>query len=473
MDFNNNTYDFSNMFNVEERQLNLEPTKQLGSSTAGLGAKDISKPKASSSISGVDKLASLWRSIAEAFTDNPDDLVDPYERGRDQADEVYSKYDILEPIEDPAKARRIGGLTTKNLPMPVNAPVGRQRFSIFPEAAEEVAEEVVEDKVDDGLMSDPRKLGGSEGYGSLGKPVDSEDSLMRRPKARPTGLRDLDEIKVNKAAQEYLGITVDGDWGPASTRTLAGWQYQNDIPVSGELDDATIDAMENPTTEDPRKPKQLKSVLNDAGDAPDMTKIKSWAKENISDPVKAAAFVATVEAETGQSTLVESGHTTASAVRVFVTNNKYMHVDNDLTKPLDARGLRRKQKLEALGSGATGDEIFDFIYGSDADAVGSRLGNTQPSDGSTFKGRGLIQLSGRDNYQRVGDIMGVDLVSNPELVNDPKYAAAVAMAYLSLPGKDFFDGDLTSTKLASVIGHQGSGAARWTRTTELKNEMYP
>ena len=55
------------------------------------------------------------------------------------ADEVYSKYDILEPIEDPAKARRIGGLTTKNLPMPVDAPVGRQRFSIFPEAEEDVA----------------------------------------------------------------------------------------------------------------------------------------------------------------------------------------------------------------------------------------------------------------------------------------------------------------------------------------------
>ena len=149
MDFNNNTYDFSNMFNVEERQLNLEPTKQFGSSTAGLGAKDVSKPKASSSISGVEKLASIWSSIAEAFSDNPDDLVDPYEKGRDQAGEVYSKYDILEPIEGPAKARRIGGLTTKNLPMPVDAPVGRQRFSIFPEAAEEV----VEDKVDDGLMS--------------------------------------------------------------------------------------------------------------------------------------------------------------------------------------------------------------------------------------------------------------------------------------------------------------------------------
>ena len=222
MDFNNNTYDFSNMFNVEERQLNLEPTKQLGSSTAGLGAKDISKPKASSSISGVEKLASIWSSIAEAFSDNPDDLVDPYEKGRDQAGEVYSKYDILEPIEGPAKARRIGGLTTKNLPMPVDAPVGRQRFSIFPEAAEEVVaeevieevvEDVVEDKVDDGLMS--RQVTPEE-RAALSKISDDDigDGLMSspRPKDRPSSVAanvDFDFIKQREGYETKMYLPVD------------------------------------------------------------------------------------------------------------------------------------------------------------------------------------------------------------------------------------------------------------------------
>lgn len=57
--------------------------------------------------------------------------------------------------------------------------------------------------------------------------------LMTRPKARPTGLRALSEPEKNKAAQKYLGITADGIWGKGSTRKLAGWQYQNGVPVSG------------------------------------------------------------------------------------------------------------------------------------------------------------------------------------------------------------------------------------------------
>ena len=231
--------------------------------------------------------------------------------------------------------------------------------------------------------------------------------------------------------------------------------------------------MENPETEDPRKEITRKSVLNTAGTAPDISKVKDWAKENIKDPMRAAAFVATVEAETGGRALVESGHTLKSAVRTFVTNNKYMHEGNDVRRPLTAKGKRRKQKLEALGSNATGDEIFDFIYGPDTDAIGANLGNTSATDGSKYKGRGLVQITGKDNYRRVGDIIGVDLVNNPELVKDPKYAAAAAMAYLTLPGKDFFDGTLTSDKLASAIGHTGSAATRWSRATALKNEMYP
>jgi predicted chitinase len=43
-----------------------------------------------------------------------------------------------------------------------------------------------------------------------------------------------------------------------------------------------------------------------------------------------------------------------------------------------------------------------------------RLGNTQPGDGRRFKGRGPIQLTGRDNYKRFSELLGLDLVGNPE-----------------------------------------------------------
>ncbi len=51
------------------------------------------------------------------------------------------------------------------------------------------------------------------------------------------------------------------------------------------------------------------------------------------------------------------------------------------------------------------------------------LGNTQPGDGLKFKGRGFIQITGRDIYTRAGTYLGIDLVKNPELAEEPNNAA--------------------------------------------------
>jgi putative chitinase len=55
-----------------------------------------------------------------------------------------------------------------------------------------------------------------------------------------------------------------------------------------------------------------------------------------------------------------------------------------------------------------------------------RLGNTSEEEASTFLGRGLIQLTGKENYANCGLGLGVDLVGNPDWLLDPKYAALSA-----------------------------------------------
>lgn len=54
------------------------------------------------------------------------------------------------------------------------------------------------------------------------------------------------------------------------------------------------------------------------------------------------------------------------------------------------------------------------------------LGNTQKGDGKRYKGRGLIQITGRYNYTQLSKDLGEDFVKNPELLSTPKYAVQSA-----------------------------------------------
>lgn len=47
------------------------------------------------------------------------------------------------------------------------------------------------------------------------------------------------------------------------------------------------------------------------------------------------------------------------------------------------------------------------------------LGNTQPGDGQRFKGRGLLQATGRFMYERLSQALNIDFVATPELLEQP------------------------------------------------------
>ncbi len=82
-----------------------------------------------------------------------------------------------------------------------------------------------------------------------------------------------------------------------------------------------------------------------------------------------------------------------------------------------------------------GHESLSFKYtqelASGADYEGRKdLGNTQKGDGVRFKGRGLIQLTGRDNYAEYGKSIGKDLLvlGNEQIISStPKYALDVSL----------------------------------------------
>lgn len=57
------------------------------------------------------------------------------------------------------------------------------------------------------------------------------------------------------------------------------------------------------------------------------------------------------------------------------------------------------------------------------------LGNTQPGDGRRYKGRGLLQLTGRANYREYGKTLGIDLEGNPKAAADPALSLKIACEY--------------------------------------------
>lgn len=66
------------------------------------------------------------------------------------------------------------------------------------------------------------------------------------------------------------------------------------------------------------------------------------------------------------------------------------------------------------------------------------LGNTEPGDGKRYMGRGLIQITGRKNYVLCGFGLHLDLITHPELLEQPEHAAASAGWYWHVHGLNRF-----------------------------------
>ena len=126
---------------------------------------------------------------------------------------------------------------------------------------------------------------------------------------------------------------------------------------------------------------------------------------------------------------------------------------------------KARMDAEGLGTNSTGEEIFNAVY---ANRNGN--GDYASGDGNKYKGRGLVQITGRGNYQAVQDKLAetglnIDIIANPSLVNDEKYALPAALAMLDIIGINSSSAStMTAKTLNNAINSRADSTkakARW------------
>lgn len=218
---------------------------------------------------------------------------------------------------------------------------------------------------------------------------------------------------VVKQIQQKIGITADGNFGPGTEKSVKEWQTKNGLTPDGVVGPSTLEKMgiTSVIKEDviipsggPLSLEKLKGHIPDSV----IAQIPETAtKFNITNNLRLAHFLAQCSHESG-------------GFKVFQENLNYS-VD----------GLKKIFPKYFPGNLSESyakqpEKIASKVYGG-------RMGNGDEStkEGYKFRGRGALQTTGKENYKKLGDFLGIDLISNPDLVATKYQLASAAFFFES------------------------------------------
>ncbi len=148
--------------------------------------------------------------------------------------------------------------------------------------------------------------------------------------------------------------------------------------------------------------------------------IETCNQFEINNPQRIAGFLAQTSHESGGYTMLTENLNYKAATLAACWPNRFAELDGNKKPKNDAKGKLTPTKLAHSIAGKP-ELIANLVYSS-------RMGNgaAQTGEGWKYRGRGLKQLTGKDNYARCGRDLGIDLIGNPDLLLEPTYAAKSA-----------------------------------------------
>jgi len=251
-----------------------------------------------------------------------------------------------------------------------------------------------------------------------------------------------------KKLQAKLGIEPMGNFGPKTEEAVKAWQLKNGLTPDGIVGPATwAKIMGEAITVQVSTPTSIPSTPAPQVAGLKLDKLKGHvpqvvidsipdvaSKFGINTPLRVAHFLAQCGHESGGFRVTQE-NLNYSAKGLNGIFKKYFP-----TEAAAAAYARNPQKIA--------NKVYANRMANGSEASG---------DGYKFRGRGYIQLTGRDNYTQFGKAIGEDIVSNPDSVAS-KYALASAAWFWSKNGLNkLADGGATDAVVTSITKRVNGG----------------
>ena len=248
-----------------------------------------------------------------------------------------------------------------------------------------------------------------------------------------------------KQLQTKLGIDPIGNFGPKTEEAVKAFQLKNGLTPDGVVGDGTWNKIMEISSPSPAaaptpapvtstgglKLDKLKGHIPDAVIAmiPDTA-----AKFGINTPLRLAHFLAQCGHESGGFRLTQE-NLNYSAKGLNGIFKKYFP-----TEAAAAPYNRNPQKIA--------NKVYSNRMGNGTEASG---------DGYKFRGRGYIQLTGKDNYTAFGKSIGVDMTINPDLVASQYALLSAAWFFTKNNLHKMADGGATDSVVTSITKRVNGG----------------